>query len=1398
MARKIGELFFELRTSTEALSRDLKEGERQLGKFTEFVKANPLVAVTGLGAAFAGVAFAAAQAAAKIDLTFRQVTNTLGATAKEAAALREDLRAVSIESGKSREEIAGLFRAIAEGGPNGARNVRAIADAAIALSDVLGGDVGANASGLDQITDIFAIDPARAKEVAAALFTIASGKVPLNDVFDALSKIGPEAAALGLSFEQVASFLTRFLDQGYSVKRVSALFKELADNGAEGRKEILALAGSTENTADAMAKLEKAQADVTASGEKQFEVLKNRLSDQWLEFGSKVLPPVTTALRLLNDILDGTSAKLVGVGDGSDRAMAGLLRVAEQQRKVTIGEVAFRSNGGGNAEVKASVIGDRYAEIVSATKKLEQLSIKALRENQQRLNDILNTPGINDSLEQKAKALQAKIGEAIEAAYKKSREKVEKADAELRRSLKDIGEDIDRVMNRVFADEDDRRAETIRDLQKESAERQKNADQTSEQITALMQSKEAYEAALVTQAKSNAVESARQRLLKVGLDLSPDQVKAIEAETEANIRLEKVKSALLAAAGVKPQEIKQTVAEVGQLADALSLAAGAAAGIATAFGEAGRRIAAVLGSTSQLLTALSRAQGAGQFTDGKGVKQNVGFLGALSGKAGAAGIGTAAASALSFVGAAAQIADAVDLFGNRAREQARLLRERAIAFNQALEDFAISNRSDLEEQLRQNLRKANELAASAGLQGVNFQSTSEIGQTVETLRALSRELSDSKNIKNILQIADALSRLGKEAAENEVKLRAANASAIARLREDLDIRRIALTQGNDAATAARAQLELERQIAEIRDRYGDAADGYIADLVAIAAAETQLAAARAAQAAVLRRIEDDDALLGGGVYQSLQRSIAGFVESFGGQVVNMFNGLDLNTADGLNAAKQKIRDLYQQLAADGIDENERPIIDFLKRIFGQLDEAIGTLPDGFANVQAQLDAFDEWVQLFASGGKDLGTQIRQLGVILGGQFNGALDDILKNADLGSATGRAQFKNQIETLLAGVLADGKIDEKEGPLYAVLQRLLGIANQALTDAETEADRIAEAARQKRQQRRSSAQTRIELFDLAGLDAFRVTLEGLGPAFASLFGDFDLSSLKGIEDAKGVIRGIFTELESLSDEEIFQKFGLTRDELVAALLDADNGLDGLQGSLKDVAAAAIEAARASAEFTDEISQDFLRSQGRGQEADINAAKAKRDERLKKAAQLGLGPDVLAQIEAIFQADLIEIANRYAPAVTAAVDSVASVGTSSVTSQRGSGSRGTRTSSLVQDFGGLTEITAQSLAALQREAVLYAAETARATSGMLAILSGGLPSPPSSLLRFASGGGLPTATTGAGGVMIGTIIVNIGSLNPMGMTPGEAASSTARELSRQFGKLISQEANFLGTSVA
>lgn len=389
-----------------------------------------------------------------------------------------------------------------------------------------------------------------------------------------------------------------------------------------------------------------------------------------------------------------------------------------------------------------------------------------------------------------------------------------------------------------------------------------------EQIAALSESGAAYERVVVRQREDAAVLAERNRLKAAGLTLSAEEEARLRAAVRENERLAKVLDAMQGVDGNPLVIPDDALDRVGKVADSIAQAVSAAQGLASAFGEVGRSVGAVLGQTAQLLTNLSRAQQAGITTDADGNKRDVGFTGALSGAAGAAGVAASVTSALGMIGAVVAIGDAFDLFGTKARERARQMREAAIEFNRALDDFALAAGTSLEDALEDNIERAREVAKKGmeafGLEGTlpDFRSASDItAWIVEFEAALAKWSPKDQQTQAFRDFLDAMREVGETAAENERILRERNAAELSAETANAQVR-LLRSQGLDAeADALQAQLDLDRAIAEAREKYGEAGNDYIALLEQIAANEAALAEERrAAQAAADAAREAEEAL----------------------------------------------------------------------------------------------------------------------------------------------------------------------------------------------------------------------------------------------------------------------------------------------------------------------------------------------------------------------------------------------------------------------------------------------------------------------------------------------------------------------------------------------------------
>lgn len=362
------------------------------------------------------------------------------------------------------------------------------------------------------------------------------------------------------------------------------------------------------------------------------------------------------------------------------------------------------------------------------------------------------------------------------------------------------------------------------------------------------------------------------------------------------------------------------------------------------------------------------------------------------------------------------------------------------------------------------------------------------------------------------------------------------------------------------------------------------------------------------------------------------------------QLAGLFDDLDLSTAAGVDAATQRIRDRYFALAADGITADEQKIVDALLNIFGLLED----LPDALDPLDQLLQSIDARFRIFGGSNADkfgsyggiLGVKFPTLAEILGPTF---LDDIK------SGEGRDKLKDAITSGINSILADGVITDDEKPLLAALEQLLGLVVGAIDDAakaaQDAADQAAADAADAEERRRNALAVRgrdarldTALDDLTGADAFRKSLEAYSAPLAAFFGAFDVDSVSGIDAATNALKQLRADLAAMTDAEILARFGMTRDEVLQAILDVDAGLDDLAGGLEKLSGE-------QRSFLVDLNLQFLDATGQGLEAVRIQTEIWVAQMIATAESLGLASeDVLEKIRAVADARIRDAVNRQA----------------------------------------------------------------------------------------------------------------------------------------------------------
>lgn len=288
-------------------------------------------------------------------------------------------------------------------------------------------------------------------------------------------------------------------------------------------------------------------------------------------------------------------------------------------------------------------------------------------------------------------------------------------------------------------------------------------------------------------------------------------------------------------------EIENASRKTREWYDSLRDVAGVVQLITAGLGE--RNVAQAANGAQSLFSGIQRAN---SLTDKAG--NAVSFGTALSGGAGLSGFLGAAGGAGAIVGGIVQIGQALDLFGERAREEARVLRERAKTFNTALAEFGQGERTALGGALQTNLNNALQLARGSGYTGGGFFASADIDAAArETFR---KAFDDLKNVnKEMLLLSDQLTRLADAVRKNEAVITERLAFEERLARGELDTRKLRAQGADEEAAALARQLAGQKEVRDAVGRFG-ADSAYVAHLKEVLAIEEA-----AAQAMALRTAE---------------------------------------------------------------------------------------------------------------------------------------------------------------------------------------------------------------------------------------------------------------------------------------------------------------------------------------------------------------------------------------------------------------------------------------------------------------------------------------------------------------------------------------------------------------
>lgn len=617
---------------------------------------------------------------------------------------------------------------------------------------------------------------------------------------------------------------------------------------------------------------------------------------------------------------------------------------------------------------------------------------------------------------------------------------------------------------------------------------------------------------------------------------------------------------------------------------------------------------------------------------------------------------------------------------------------------------------------------------------------------------------DGASANRIAKLIESIEALAMEAENAERALSARQARELQDAKDGLRVRELVAQGRSDEATALREQLAAQAALNEaIRDYAGS--DGYQAYVDALRAIQRlELAAAEATRqrARAIALLSDTNEVLGGTAQQQLERSLATFGALFD-NLAGAATGLDLSTGDGLTKLRDRLRALFNYLTVDGLTDAEQPIVDAIKALLGDIESALDVVDAPFTEA---VNAFGQMVETFGLSLADQATGYAALYAKQFAGFTALLGDGFDVAALDSA-GLASLKQRIGDAITTILADGAITDEEAPYLQALQQFFGIIGGMITAATDDA----EAASQRAQDLRGrNASLDVALGDLAGADAFRASLGQYSAAFRELFSAVDLSTAEGLAAAGDRLRTIRTQLESLTDAEVVARFGMTRDEILDAILDVDGGLDQLGDGLRDLAAQ-------QGDFLTDLNLQYLDATGQGLAAVTLQTELWAAQMLATADALGLATDeIRTKIQTIASSKIATAAQRLqeeaARATPTTPDAVMGATETTALSRWGSITTG--------DAMSLNTVLSSMLVEL-RDVSRYAARMA----GALDLLVAGSGIPALMVPSLPAGMGFAGASAGGPGI---SIVINVNG--PIaGMTPGEAG--------QRIGDVLVQELN-------
>jgi hypothetical protein len=354
----------------------------------------PVAGVILLGASLAKAGLEAVTMGQRIEASLAQVARSVPAGKEGIDALRQAIVGLSLDTGRSQEELARAAAEIARLGVGSASEVASRLKAATTAADASGEDLTAVITGLDATLDVFGISSAHAGETLAKMFNAARGHQPLTELFDQVRAAAPALNRLHIDLGTGVRALVALGEQTGKPKQAAAELLKYGEAGAAGRREIEKLAGSIgplNTSLDDMTRLAK---DANDQIGKTSQKLRNEFSAALIGIGDTLLPKVNIGLQTLLGIAQTLHGEIANIDAGS-----ALGTVASLGRLIdTIPEHAQKGGKGFRDLIRATQ--DFINGVHDGNIELEKLSGGTLKALETSLSALMNSQRVGQPLKQ--------------------------------------------------------------------------------------------------------------------------------------------------------------------------------------------------------------------------------------------------------------------------------------------------------------------------------------------------------------------------------------------------------------------------------------------------------------------------------------------------------------------------------------------------------------------------------------------------------------------------------------------------------------------------------------------------------------------------------------------------------------------------------------------------------------------------------------------------------------------------------------------------------------------------------------------------------------------------------------------------------------------------------------